>query len=233
MTNTSPQLPEEHTLHIWVGSRERAALICSPNHLAELALGWALSQGFPVTHETPVQVSATANGSQATIDVDAPAELQWKRYVLGGFDAGMLLGHADELVASDAMIDSATFDARLEEVFEQFRAARGSGGFHHAALTSHDAVRLVIADISRHNAVDKVVGWAVQNQEPADQSIFFLSGRISTDIVLKAARYGAPIIATRSLPTQQAVQLAEEARIMLICRALDRRRVHFGYQRVK
>lgn len=93
-----------------------------------------------------------------------------------------------------------------------------TGGLHAAALFDSDGNLLVIReDIGRHNAVDKVVGWALlEGKIPLAESILLVSGRGGFEIVQKAIVAGLPIVASVSAPSSLAVQLAREMRLTLI-----------------
>jgi FdhD protein len=223
-------LPIEHTLEVRAGDVPIGTLICTPDHLDELAIGWALAQGLQVTASTRIDISS--NKRVATVAADPPDSFSWHSYLASGFDAGTLLGSLDVVLPAHVAMDGDSFERQVKAAFDLFREERGAGGYHHAALTGEDAVHCLIRDISRHNAVDKVVGHALLQGIDTTASAIVLSGRITTDIALKAARSGVPIVATRSLPTAQAVELAEAAGLMLACRVLDQRRAIYGPNRL-
>ncbi len=232
LTN-QPDLPEEHRLTINFNGTSAGTLICSPDRMADLAIGWAFAQGLKVDETTRVDLTEDLSGTTINIGIEPDAEYPWHRYLLGGFDASVLAEGGAISVPNTAAMDENSFEMQLRHAFDEFRSQRGSGGYHHAALISESELVISVVDISRHNAVDKVVGHLVRNGIRPDHLAIILSGRISADIALKGARAGVPIIATRSLPTRQAVELADASNLMLICRALDHRRVTFGPDRLR
>jgi FdhD protein len=221
-------LPVEHALQLRVGGNDVASLLCTPDRLVELAVGWLHAQGLRV--ESPDAIALTRGERVSVIELaDWPAgAMPWRDYVLAGLDAGVLLVRAQATIPDDAWMASDVFEARVREAFEAFRAARGSGGYHHAAFVAADGVHSLVLDLSRHNAVDKVVGEALLAGRTPTHAALVLSGRISADIALKAARLGVPVVASRSLPTAQAVELAQASGLLLVCRVLDHRRITFG-----
>ena len=102
---------------------------------------------------------------------------------------------------------------RAQEVFDD------TGGLHAAALaTAAGELRVVREDVGRHNAVDKVVGWALTAgaaDVPASQHVLLVSGRLGYEIVQKAIRFGCPVIAAVSAPSSLAVELAERFGVAL------------------
>jgi FdhD protein len=224
------RLPEEHVLRIRVGGTHVATLLCTRERLAELATGWLFAQGLSIRPDTTIAVTGGERDSSADVSMDAmsAAQLPWRSYLAAGLDAGTLISRVSATVAKEACMPRAVFEQRVREAFDMFREARGAGGYHHAALVDRDAIRSIVLDLSRHNAVDKVVGDSIRQELDTQHAAIVLSGRISADIALKAARLGVPIVASRSLPTAQAVELAEASGLMLVCRVLDHRRVIFG-----
>jgi FdhD protein len=109
-----------------------------------------------------------------------------------------------------------------------------TGGLHGAGLFAADGQPLVVReDVGRHNAVDKVIGWAARERVVFSRCVLMVSGRVSFEIVQKALAVGIPIIAAVSAPTSLAVELAREAGISLVGFVRDRRLcVYAGADRI-
>ena len=114
--------------------------------------------------------------------------------------------------------------AKLMKGFEKKSSVfRSTGGTHSAGLADRDKILLFNEDIGRHNAVDKVLGEALMRKTPLKNKILLSSGRISSDILLKARRTGIAIIISRSAPTNLAIDLAQRLGITIVGFARGRR----------
>lgn len=224
----SDELPVEHLMRIRLRGTDVAALLCTPERMDDLATGWLFSQGVSVPIDARVIRRAVPEGTEVEFDLAVPASLTGREFVVSGLDACVLQSGPPVQVSGSASMTRDRFEREVVSAFDTFRRLRGSGGYHHAALIGDGGVLDVVRDLSRHNAVDKIVGGVLRTRVDASQSAIVLSGRITADIALKSARLGVPVVASRSLPTAQAVALAEATGLMVVARVLDHRRVVFG-----
>ena len=211
----------EEPLEIRIGGRPVAVTMRTPGHDEELALGFCLSEGLrPASARLPDDLAAN------TVDVDAP-----------GFDAGRLQRSfftssscgvcgkgALEAVAveappveSELRVPLAVVAALPDRLREAQAAFAVTGGLHATGLFS-GAGELLCAreDVGRHNAMDKVVGWAfIGGLLPLADSILCVSGRLSFELVQKAAVAGCPVLVAVGAPSSLAVELAADRGVTL------------------
>lgn len=226
----------EEPLEIQLGPASLAVVMRTPGHDEELALGFAITERIVASAADIVSVHHCANASSEGGDDNvirivpaAHVELDLERLrrnlfassscgICGKATIENALATAPPLVGDDAAFAASvirTFPALLRQGQDVFDA---TGGLHAAALFSGDG-RLLVSreDVGRHNAVDKIVGWAAQRGLlPLSGHALMVSGRVSYEIVQKALAARIPLVAAISAPTSLAVELAQEAGIGLL-----------------
>jgi FdhD protein len=215
------QVAVEEPLEIRIGGRPVAVTMRTPGHDEELALGFALSEGLrPQSARLPDDLAAN------TVEVDAPgfdpARLQRSFYTTSS--CGVCGKGALEAVAVGAprVESQLRFPlAAIVELPDRLRAHQGAfettGGLHATGLfLSNGELLCVREDVGRHNAMDKVIGWAFRNARlPFADAVLCVSGRLSFELVQKAAVAGCPILVAVGAPSSLAVSLAQDRGITL------------------
>jgi FdhD protein len=217
----SDRVAVEEPLEIRVSGRAVAVTMRTPGHDEELALGFCLSEGIPA-REAHVTNDLAANA----IDVDAdgydPARVQRNFYTSSS--CGVCGKGALEAVAVDAApVESAlrvpmhVLASLPERLRSGQRAFAETGGLHATGLFTADGnLRCVREDVGRHNAMDKVIGWAhTTGALPLADAVLCVSGRLSFELVQKAAVAGCPIVVAVGAPSSLAVELAHDRKITL------------------
>jgi FdhD protein len=211
----------EEPREIRIGGEPVAVTMRTPGHDEELALGFCLSEGLsPVSAQPPADLAAN------TIDVDAagvdPGRLRRSFYTSSS--CGVCGKGALEAVAVEAprvesrLIVPAPLVASLPDRLREGQAAyEASGGLHATGLFDPDGKLVCVReDVGRHNAMDKVLGRAVlDGLLPLAGSILCVSGRLSFELVQKAAVAGCPVLVAVGAPSSLAVELAEDRGITL------------------
>ncbi len=193
-----------------------ATIMRTPGHDLELARG--------LLHAESVPVGAIAQADADTVECDADPAAFAGRGLLASAACGVCgrVAIADlELKARAVEADTRTTGATLRSLPDALRAAQSvfatTGGLHAAGLFTA-AGRLVAAreDVGRHNAVDKLVGWALAEVLTGGPHVLFLSGRAGYELLQKAVRFGVPIVAAVSAPSSLAIDLAERFNVALV-----------------
>ncbi|MDQ3379414.1 MAG: formate dehydrogenase accessory sulfurtransferase FdhD [Actinomycetota bacterium] len=214
-------LAVEEPLEIQIGGEPVAVTMRTPGHDEELALGFCLTEGLtPVSARVPDDLAAN------TVDVDAggldPERL--RRHFYTSSSCGVCGKGAIEAVR----VDAPRVESRLEvaesvvvslpdRLREAQRAFAATGGLHATGLFSSDGDLLCVReDVGRHNALDKVVGWAfLEGLLPLGEHLLCVSGRLSFELVQKASVAGCPIMVAVGAPSSLAVELAHDRGITL------------------
>ena len=100
-----------------------------------------------------------------------------------------------------------------------------AGALHGCVLCQKDSPLIYVEDVGRHNAVDKIAGWMFLNKENANDKIFYTTGRLTSEMVIKTVQMGIPILISRSGFTESGVKLARKAGLTLIGRAKGKRMI--------
>jgi FdhD protein len=211
----------EEPLEIRIGGQPVAVTMRTPGHDEELALGFCLSEGLAPTAATlPADLAAN------TVEVDAPAfdPERLRRSFYTSSSCGVCGKGALEAVEVEApRVESllAVGAGLLAALPERLRAAQpafaATGGLHATGLFDADGELLCLReDVGRHNAMDKVVGWSFfQNRLPLAENVLCVSGRLSFELVQKAAVAGCPLLVAVGAPSSLAVELAADREITL------------------
>jgi FdhD protein len=215
------QVAVEEPLEIRIAGEPVAVTMRTPGHDEELALGFCLTEGL-----SPTAAAPPADLAANTIDVKAP-ELDLtgvRRSFYTSSSCGVCGKGALEAVAVEApKVES---DLRmphegLSALPDRLRAAQpafeATGGLHATGLFSPDGELLCLReDVGRHNALDKVIGWAfLAGRLPLAEAILCVSGRLSFELVQKAAVAGCPLLVAVGAPSSLAVELARDRGITL------------------
>ena len=233
------RLAVEEPLEIRIGGRPIAVTMRTPGHDEELALGFCLTEGLH-----PADARPTDDLAANTVDVDAPdADLgRVQRSFYTSSSCGVCGKGALEAVAVEAPRidgDLTVPFATIASLPDRLRDAQATfaltGGLHATGLFAPDGSLLCLReDVGRHNAMDKVLGWALrEGLVPLSGSVLCVSGRLSFELVQKAAVAGCPVLVAVGAPSSLAVELAEDRGVTLVGFVRDGRgTVYAGRQRI-
>jgi FdhD protein len=215
------QVAVEEPLEIRIGGEPVAVTMRTPGHDEELALGFCVTEGMaPISARVPDDFAAN------TVDVEAegfdPERLRRHFYTsssCGVCGKGALEAVAVEAprVESELRLPSALVASLPDRLREAQAAFAATGGLHATGLFSAAGDPLCVReDVGRHNALDKVVGWAFrEGLLPLAEHVLCVSGRLSFELVQKAAVAGCPVLVAVGAPSSLAVDLAADRGVTL------------------
>ncbi|GAB4265599.1 MAG: formate dehydrogenase accessory sulfurtransferase FdhD [Pararhodobacter sp.] len=224
-------LPEEVGVALSFNGTTQAVMMATPDHLADFAYGFALTEGLVQPHEIEsLEVVETARGLDVQIWVTRSAEARLaerRRTMTGPVGCGLCGIDSLEQALRDDLPGVPHGRLRLtpDQVMAAVAALPAQQPLHDATRAAHcaafwDGARMVLSreDVGRHNALDKLAGALVRGGLARDGAVV-LTSRVSIDLVQKVATLGAPVIIAVSSPTVGAVALAETLGITLIAQA--------------
>ena len=169
------------------------------------------------------------------------AEKTAKRVVTTGCGQGTvfgdLMGEIDSirLAAADdpaARLSQPTLYRLIDAIRRQESTYKSAGSVHGCALFRQDEMLIFVEDVGRHNAIDTIAGWMWLNAVEGGDKIFYTTGRLTSEMVMKSAQMGVPIVVSRSGVTQMGLEIAERLGVALFGRATNRRFVCYsGFDR--
>lgn len=226
------EVSEEEPLDIYLNGRLIATLMRLPGDERELAAGFCFSEGLvagaadllAISHcgMAPGEAAGIEAGNRVDVKaVESPAAATWwpreirsgcGRTDVSALDLGAIRGVESSIgVSADALLGLGDTLRRAPRLYTR------TGGVHAAALFAGNGDLVVVReDIGRHNAVDKVIGYALLRSMRLDDKVILTTGRASHEMVMKAVRAGAPVLASVSSATSLAVRLAERLNLTLV-----------------
>jgi FdhD protein len=238
-------IPAERALTVFVDNRELVTLMTLGAAPELLVLGYLRNQRL---------VESAADIDSITVDWDVQAaavktragierfdEKTAKRVVTTGCGQGTVFGNLmDDLEAirlpavdePSARISQRALYGLLNAMRLQESTYKSAGSVHGCALFRQDELLMFVEDVGRHNAIDTIAGWMWLNDVQGGDKIFYTTGRLTSEMVIKSAQMGVPVIVSRSGITQMGHQLAGQLGLALFGRAANRHFICYsGFER--
>ena len=208
----------EKRIKVSVNGKDVLSLYCTPLMIRELVVGMFMTEDI-IKGGWCAERMEIHYGKEVLVDIPAEGEASTEGAVItSGCIGGITF---PKRLTLQKIHDS--FDIRAEGIKALFRKFQNAselykltGCVHSAALSNGSEILCLAEDIGRHNAVDKVIGYAILEQIPFKDTIMLASGRLSSEIVSKCARWRIPIVASRTSPTSLAVEIAEESGVTVV-----------------
>ena len=197
------ELVEEVSFQIYVNQERAGEIACSPWEIREAVIGYLYMKGFISAFEEVRDVELSENGKAYVITERVIAENKEES------DVEDLIVPIDDIIKLAGMLEDGS------KLFHR------TGGVHCAALARNGEFIVYKEDVSRHVAVDKVVGSCLEKKIPMKNGILVFSGRVPAEIMQKVAAMGCGMIIARSAPTDYSCRMAEQVGITLVAFARD------------
>ena len=207
-----------------LGFLRNQRLIDSVEQIESITVDWTVGEGE--LGEPGVAAVRTREGAQVHVERSA------ERVVTTGCGQGSVFGdlmaHIDEIVLPPARITQGQLYGIVNTIRLQETTYKSSGSVHGCALFQGEEMLLFVEDVGRHNAVDTIAGWMWMNDVPGDDKVFYTTGRLTSEMVIKSAQMGITVVVSRSGITQMGLAVAERVGLCAIGRATHKRFLCFS-----
>lgn len=224
-------LAAEEPLEIRLGGRSLVVTMRTPGDDEALAVGFLIAEGI-LRADAEARTSVLANPLDPSrgniVNVQVAPEALLRHPASRSFHASSACGVCGQAsledmsrtfgaVESALLVDGKTLMAMPHAMRARQALFSQTGGLHAAALFRDGELRVLREDVGRHNAVDKIVGWAhAERALPLGDHVLLVSGRAGYEVVQKAVAAGIPLVAAVGAPSSLAARLAEEAGVTLV-----------------
>uniref|UniRef100_UPI003565D301 formate dehydrogenase accessory sulfurtransferase FdhD n=1 Tax=Hydrogenophaga sp. TaxID=1904254 RepID=UPI003565D301 len=231
----SISIPAERDLTVYVDKRELVTLMTLGAHPEWLVLGYLFNQRFVRSIDDIESVTVDWEVGAASVKtrngIDRIEERTAQRVVTTGCGQGSVFGklmdEVDEIrLPPDAMLLQSQLYGIVNAIRLKESTYKSAGSVHACALFQGEELLLFVEDVGRHNAVDTIAGWmALQDPKTlqGDNKVFYTTGRLTSEMVIKSAQMGVPVVVSRSGITQMGLEVAQRVGLCAIGRATNRR----------
>ncbi|GGB39866.1 formate dehydrogenase accessory sulfurtransferase FdhD [Virgibacillus dakarensis] len=217
------EIARESAMTIVINGTQYATIVCTPNHLEELVIGFLASEGIirSIGQMRALTIDDVAGFAYVELVNTIEFTERTERWI------GSCCGKSREFYLKQDVKTAKTITTRITistdqalDLMKQFdyiaEAFDRTGGVHQAALAAGNGIISSFIDIGRHNALDKLYGFILQNKLSMKDKCILFSGRISSEVVLKVSKMGGGILLAKSAPTDLALKLADDLHITAV-----------------
>jgi FdhD protein len=217
----------EYPVTIILNGQEFATLVCSPEDIEELVIGFLASEGIISSYDDIKEleiIETTGKAIVTTHRVNKFSEMfHSKRNVTSCFGTRRQRFYFNNYDKTVNPIETKREVLSIDDCFRLMEMMQESstifqetGGVHNAALCDGNGIVVARTDIGRHNALDKIYGYCLKNSIPLEDKVIVFSGRISSEVLLKVAKIKCGVVLSKSAPTELALRLAQELGITAV-----------------
>ncbi len=220
----------ERPLTLYLNAQEIVTMMTIGDHPEELAIGYLLNQGMLKPGDAVTGVDVDAELDVVVVRTDSRTNFEdklKKRTQTSGCAQGTAFGDLMEVIEGIELPKAEVRTSWLYRLAHSINTTPSlyleAGAIHGCVLCQGDRPLVYMEDVGRHNAIDKIAGYMFRHKiDPADK-IFYTTGRLTSEMVIKTVRMGIPVLASRSGFTVWGVELARQAGLTLIGRMRGKR----------
>lgn len=215
---TNDVVAVEKKIKIYINNEELVSLSASPSQIKELVVGFLMTEGILKGDWCPEKINIEENEKDIIVKVglEGFVSLAGKTITSGCMSSVSFLNDVKGHIEDKVQIEPEKLFSLFKIFQEKSILYRTTGCIHASAIADKNEILYIAEDVGRHNAVDKVIGWALLNKITFEGKIIIVSGRISSEMALKTAKWKIPIIVSRTAPTSLAVEISEKAGLTVI-----------------
>lgn len=224
ISETTEDIVHEHFVELWINEQLTSRIVCTPDYLIELVLGRMISERliYDINEIEMIYVCQSAN----RVKVYLKTQISLTSFVQQ--EPSCCTGNRTYLrnrsVKEPKRLPKACWEPEwvfslINYFAKDSKIHKRTQGTHSCYLAIKGQVVFQAEDLGRHNAMDKAIGYAMRNGYSPQDCMLFTTGRVPTDMIQKIVFSGIPVLVSKSVPTDEAVSMAEQYNLTLICKA--------------
>lgn len=237
ITTLEKEVVREVPVTVYVNGTELVTFLCTPHNLRYLVLGFLYLEGIIGGLDEVALLRVCDEEEMIEVRLTYDVELPTRRVLTSGCGGGTTfvdLAAQTSKVDSTLQVTPSQILGLMHQLYDEAELYRTTGGVHTSALSDGQQLLVVASDVGRHNTLDKIQGQCLLEGIDTRDHILLTTGRLSVEMLNKAAKMQVPVLVSRTSPTDLAVEMAKAWGITLIGYARGEQiHVYSGEERVK